>query len=44
MDSSSKCNKRLFEEYLMRRPVAEWFSGAIVKPFHDFVELTVSDL
>ena len=44
VDSSSKCNKWSFEEYLIRRFVTERFARAVVEPCHDFVDLLVSDL
>ena len=43
-DSSCKCNKWSFEEYLIRRFIAQCFSGTIVKPFNYFGDLPVSDL
>ena len=44
VDSSLKCNKWSFEEYLVRRFVAERFARTVVQPFDYFVELSVSDL
>ena len=43
-DSSYKCNKWLFEEYLIRRLIAECFARTIIEPFYYFLDLSVSDL
>ncbi len=43
MDSSCKCNKWLFEKDLVRRFVAERFSGAIVEPLHNMTDVLVRD-
>jgi hypothetical protein len=44
VDSSLKCNKWSFEEYLIRRLVAERLARAIVESFRYLLDLPVSDL
>jgi hypothetical protein len=43
-DSSCKCNEWSFEEYFIRRLIAERLARTVVETFHYSIELLLSDL